>query len=126
MIMNAVQEQPVRPEVVKSERQYMIPEVNIEETNDGYRLEADMPGVNKNGLEVTLEGNELTLEGHRQDAQIKGELVHRESTAADFRRVFELAPEIDSKNIAARIDNGVLTVLLPKAEKVKPRKIAIS
>jgi len=124
--MNALQEQPARPEVVKSERQYITPEVNIEETNDGYLLEADMPGVNKNGLEVTLEGNELTLVGHRQEAQLKGELIHRESSAADFRRVFELAPEIDNKNIAARIDNGVLTVLLPKAEKVKPRKIAVS
>jgi HSP20 family protein len=124
--MNALQEQPARPEVVKSERQYIAPEVNIEETNDGYLLEADMPGVNKNGLEVTLEGNELTLVGHRQEAQLKGELIHRESSAADFRRVFELAPEIDNKNIAARIDNGVLTVLLPKAEKVKPRKIAVS
>jgi len=121
-----MQEQAVRPEKVQAERRYVTPEVNIVETNDGYVLEADMPGVNKDGLQVTLEGNELTLVGHRHEVQpAKGTLIHRESRAADFRRVFELAPEIDAAKIAARIDSGVLTVMLPKTEKVKPRKITV-
>ena len=127
--MNTVQqmqEQAVRPEKVQPERRYVAPEVNIIETTEGFVLEADMPGVNKEGLQVTLEGSELTLVGHRDEAQpVKGTLIHRESRAADFRRVFELAPEIDSARIGARIENGVLTVTLPKTEKVKPRKISV-
>lgn len=128
MLMNAVQqqEQTARPERTEAPRQYVAPEVNIQETGEGYVLEADMPGVSKDGLEITLEGNELTLVGHRKDAQPKGNLIYRESRPADYRRVFELAPEVDTKQISARIDSGVLTVMLPKAEKVKPRKITVA
>ena len=126
--MNATQEQPVRNETTPSERDYVAPEVNIFETTESYILEADMPGVSKDGLEILLEGNSLTLVGHRMPkAELpKGELIHRESLEADFRRVFELDPAIDAKKIAARMDQGVLTITLPKAEKVKPRKIAVT
>ena len=64
---------------VRADRQeYVLPEVNIFEEKDGYTLEAEMPGVNKDGLEVLLEGNELTIVGHRQHAAVEGELVFRE------------------------------------------------
>jgi HSP20 family protein len=59
-------------------------------------------------------------------AQIEGTLIHRESRTEDFRRVFELDPSIDTSKISARIDQGFLTLTLPKAEQVKPRKIAVS
>jgi HSP20 family protein len=120
------QDQTTCPECAQTERRFVAPEVNIIENEAQFVLEADMPGVNKEGLEVTLEGNELTLTGHRQEGQVKGNLVHRESRAADFRRIFELAPDIDATRIAAQIDSGVLTVTLPKAEKVKPRRIAVN
>ena len=125
--MNAVashQEQSVRPDTMP-ERQYISPEVNIFESGDGYVLEADMPGVSKAGLEVTLEDNVLTLVGRREAEATKGDLLYRESRAADYKRVFELDPTIDTKKISARIDQGVLTLSLPKAEKVKPRKITV-
>ena len=105
--------------------QYAAAEVSIFETNDGYVLEAEMPGVNKNGLEITLEGNELTITGKRQVHQAAGELLMRESRVADFRRVFELDPAIDTSKINAKMDQGVLTLTLPKSEKVKPRKIKV-
>lgn len=105
--------------------EYVSPEVNIFETKDGYVLEAEMPGVKKNGLEITLENNEITIVGRRHLEPLTGEPVFRESHEADFRRVFELDPAIDTTKISARMDQGVLTLTLPKSERVKPRKIAV-
>lgn len=105
---------------------YISPEVNIFENKDGYVLEAEMPGVNKDGLEITLEGNEITIIGRRQPENLKAEAIFRESRPADYRRVFELDPAIDTSKISAKVDQGVLTLHLPKTEKVKPRKITIS
>ena len=67
----------------------------------------------------------LTLIGRRESSSA-GTSLYRESHAADFRRVFELDPSIESAKINARIEQGILTLTLPKAEKVKPRKITVS
>ena len=58
--------------------EYVAPEVNIFETEDGYVVEAEMPGVNKEGLEITVEGNELTIVGHRNREQVNGQPLFRE------------------------------------------------
>jgi HSP20 family protein len=88
-------------------------------------LQAEMPGVNKEGIEVTVENGDLILTGRRLPLEVSGELMHRESRPNDFRRVYELDPSIDTGRISARIENGVLTVNLPKAERVKPRRIEL-
>jgi len=106
-------------------RDYATPGVNILETTDAYVLEAEMPGVNKNGLNIGVEGNILTLAGRRQPA-LEANLLYRESGPADFRRVFELDPSIDAAKITARIEQGLLTVTLPKAEEIKPRRIEVN
>ena len=105
--------------------EFISPEVNIFETRDGYVLEAEMPGVSKDGLEITLDGNEITIVGHRGVEAMNGNPLFRESHNADFRRVFELDPAIDASKVSARMDQGVLTLTLPKSEKVKPRKITV-
>jgi len=94
-------------------------------TKDGYVLEAEMPGVSKEGLEITLEGSEITILGHRQNEVVAGSPLFRERTLADYRRVFELDPAIDTARIAAKMDQGVLVLTLPKSERVKPRKITV-
>jgi HSP20 family protein len=104
---------------------FVSPEVNIFETQDGYVLEAEMPGVNKEGLEITLEGTEVTITGHRQVEPLPGEALFRESNTADYRRVFELDPAIDTAKVSARIEHGLLTLTLPKSERVKPRKLSV-
>jgi HSP20 family protein len=109
-----------------STMEYTSPTVNLSESKDAYLLEAEMPGVNKDGLEVLLEGNELTIVGHRQPENIDAELLYRESKPREFRRVFVLDPSIDTKKISAQIDQGVLRLNLPKAERVKPRKIEVA
>ena len=125
--MNAVAQRENNNQTVsQGERRFVAPEVNIFETKDEYVLEAEMPGVNKEGLEITLEGSVLTLAGHRSDAEPTGEAVYRESRPADYRRVFELDPAIDGDRINARVEQGILRLTLPKAERVKPRKIAVT
>ncbi|EEF57573.1 Hsp20/alpha crystallin family protein [Pedosphaera parvula] len=107
-------------------RKFVSPEVNIFETKDGYVLQAEMPGVDREGLDITLEDNQLTILGHRQPESINASLLYRESSNADYRRVFELDPAIDTAKINAKMDQGVLTLTLPKSERVKPRKVTIS
>jgi HSP20 family protein len=106
-------------------RGFLYPHVNIVETKDSWVLEAEMPGVNKEGLELLLEENTLTIIGRRQPSPVTATLMYRESSNRDFKRVFELAPTIDTSRISARMDNGILHLELPKAEKVKPRRISV-
>ena len=106
--------------------EFVVPEVNIFETGDGYVLEAEMPGVPKDGLEITLEGGEITIVGRRHREPATGQPLFRERSNADFRRVFELDPAIDTSRVSARMDQGVLTLELPKSEQVKPRKIVVN
>jgi len=105
---------------------YLTPLANILETQEGYVLEAEMPGVSKDGLEVTVENGQLTLLGRRTPPATQGKAVYRESRDVSYRRVFELDPSIDASRISARIDQGVLRLTLPKAESLKPRKIAVT
>ena len=110
----------------RAEEQYLNPSASVFETADGYLLQVEMPGVNKEGLEISVEDNELTLVGRRSLPSLDGTPVHRESRRENFRRTFELDPSIDTNRISARIENGVVALTLPKAEHVKPRKIAVS
>ncbi len=113
-----------RPQSAQS-RRFATPLVDIESTEDGYVLYAEMPGVSKDGIEVTVENGDLLIVGHRRPLEVSGEPIYRESRLYDFRRVYELDPSIDTSRISARIENGLLIVNLPKAEKVKPRRIEV-
>jgi HSP20 family protein len=106
--------------------QLITPPASVTEIADGYMLEIEMPGVKKEGLDISVENNELTIIGRRSLPAVEGTLVHRESRPENFRRVFELDPSIDGDKISAKIDQGLATLTLPKAEHVKPRKIAVS
>jgi len=106
-------------------RSFIAPPANISATENEYLLEVEMPGVDKDGLEVTVEGNELTIIGRRKTETLAGELWYRESPLADFRRVFELGPDVDTTKINAEMRQGVLKLHLPKSEKAKPKKIEV-
>jgi len=105
---------------------YLTPFANIVETKDSYILEAEMPGVRKDGLEITVDNGELLIVGRRAPVERKGRELFRESRGFDYRRVFELDASIETNRISAQIDQGVLTLTLPKTESVKPRKIAVA
>lgn len=106
--------------------QFITPPASVTEIADGYMLEIEMPGVTKDGLEISVENNELTIIGRRSLPAMEGTLLHRESRPENFRRAFELDPSIDANKISAKIDQGLVTLTLPKAEHVKPRKITVS
>ena len=105
--------------------QFVMPAASVTENGDSYLLKVEMPGVNKEGLDIAVENNELTITGRRSLPTVEGTLIHRESRSENFQRAFELDPSIDTGKIAAKIEQGVLTLTLPKAEQVKPRKIAV-
>ena len=106
--------------------QFIAPRASVVENGEGYILQVEMPGMNKEGLEIAMEDNELTIIGRRSLATVDGTLIHQESRRENFRRAFEIDPSIDTDKISAQIDQGILTLKLPKSERVKPRKIAVS
>jgi HSP20 family protein len=107
-------------------QQFITPPASLTEIADGYMLEIEMPGVKKDGLDISVENNELTIVGRRSLPALEGMLIHRESRPENFRRVFELDPSIDGDKISAKIDQGLVTLTMPKAEHVKPRKVTVS
>ena len=110
----------------QAQERFVAPMATVMENGDGYTLQVEMPGVNKEGLEMWVENNELTIIGRRSLPTVQGNLVHREMRRDNFRRAFELDPSIDAAKIGAKIEHGVVTLTLPKAEQVKPRKITVS
>ena len=109
----------------QSDNRFVTPPANISANENEYLVELEMPGVDKSRLEITVEGNELTIIGHRNTEIPQGELCYCESALADFRRMFELGPDVDTSNINAQMEQGILKLRLPKSEKAKPRKIQI-
>ena len=109
-------------------QRFVRPRASISETGDGFTVQVEMPGVQPAGLEITFENGELTLVGHRAATNGQGdghEVLYRESHAGGYRRVFEVDNTIDAGRISARLDQGLLTLSLPKAESAKPRRIEI-
>lgn len=110
----------------RENERFATPPASVSESGDGYHLELEMPGVSKEGLEISIENNELSIVGRRSNSTIAGTLIHRESRANNYRRTFEIDPSIDREKISARINQGIVTLTLPKAEEVKPRRIQVS
>jgi len=110
---------------MQAEREYIAPPANISAIKDEYLIELEMPGVNKEGLEITVEGDELTIIGRRQRNNLPGRAFYSESLDADYCRSFDLGPDVDTSKIKAEMQQGVLKLHLPKSERVKPRKINI-
>ena len=103
-----------------------VPRVDIYETRDALFLIADMPGVDEKTVDVELEKNILTISGRVEDSKVKDHtLVFSEYEVGDYERAFTLSDEIDREKIKAIVKQGVLRLELPKAEKVKPKKITI-
>jgi len=106
----------------------VYPPVNLFETDEGYVLTAELPGVPPESVDVSIEGSTVTLSGERkiEYAAGNGTAVHRrERQSGTFRRGFELPTEIDIDRAKATHKNGVLTLDLPKSPASKPRQITI-
>jgi HSP20 family protein len=112
------------PEATPWARRY--PAVNVWEDGDNLKLEAELPGVITEDLDIAVVGNELTIKGRRAEPENENRTFHRrERPTGEFVRMLRLPYEIDAGNVTATLNNGVLTVTLPKAESAKPRKIQV-
>lgn len=113
-------------EVKSGEERVLSPAADIYETKDEYRLKLEMPGVEKDGITVTLDKNELTIEGKIKDSVPDNrELKYAEYSLYNYYRQFRVGEDINREKIEATLDNGILTVILHKAEEAKPRKIEV-
>lgn len=107
-------------------RRVYIPRVDIYETGDAVVLLADMPGVNENDVDITLEKNVLTITGYVEARERDDySLAYSEYSEGDYERTFALSNEVDRNGIEAIMKNGVLKLTLPKSEEMKARKIAV-
>jgi HSP20 family molecular chaperone IbpA len=102
------------------------PAVDIFETRDGILVQADMPGVAKEGLNLSVDGQNLLVEGTIGIAPEQSmHAIYADVRATKYRRSFVLGNELDTAGIEAKLDNGVLTVRIPKRAELRPRKIEI-
>ena len=107
-------------------RPVFVPRADIYETPEAIVLLADVPGVKESNLSITLENDVLTIEGNVEPEAHSGfSLAHAEYEVGDYRRVFTLSTDVDRDKIEATLKAGVLTLVLPKAEPAKARKIAV-
>jgi HSP20 family molecular chaperone IbpA len=118
------QQAPANREETRSDERYVTPAVDIYETAEGLVVKADLPGVSKDGLDVRVENNLLSIRGRASHAA-PGEPVYREYELVNFFRQFELNDKVDQQRISAELKHGVLTLSLPKAEEAKPRRIDV-
>lgn len=104
----------------------LVPSVDIYETDNEYVLKADMPGVPKENIEITFNNNELEINGKIDEVYTSSDnLTYREFTLCNYNRKFLVSDKINAEAINASLENGVLTVTLPKREEAKPKKIEI-
>jgi len=115
---------PTGREELWANKNYLRPSVDIFETEEALTLVADMPGVDREHLDINLEKGILTLKGTAEPTG-KGEKIFREFSLAGYYRQFQLSDLVDSAKTTAELKNGVLTLTMPKAEAAKPRRIEI-
>ena len=105
----------------------VFPLLNLTEDKDNYFLRAELPGVTADGIDIQAANNTVTISGERKPPEVdeKARYHRRERDAGRFSRSIKLPGEIDNDKIDAKLDNGILTLTIPKAEAAKPRQITI-
>jgi HSP20 family protein len=116
--------QMVKREITREPDSFVTPLTDIYEEENGLKLVADLPGVDKEGLKLSVDKNILTIEGHVTPDLDAGFLM-REYEPSNYFRQFELAESVDQENINAELNNGVLKVFLPFAKETQPKVISV-
>jgi len=117
-------EPTVKREITRNTERYVSPLVDIFETANGLTVVVDLPGVEKDGLDIKVEDGILTIEGRMKTAGRNNSILS-EFAPVNFFRQFELSEVVEIDKIAATLTNGVLTLDLPKPEAQKPRQITV-
>lgn len=103
------------------------PSVDLSETKEAYKIKADLPGIDKENIEILFEDKTLTIKGERKTTETEeGESFYKkEINYGSFQKRVFLSQDVDSENIKATYNNGVLELNIPKAEKAKTKKIVL-
>jgi HSP20 family protein len=110
---------------VAGEAAAWVPDVDIEEQDDAYVIEAELPGVDRDDVNVELVGNELTITGDLKERERQGILRRRTRRVGRFELRVILPDRVDSTNVTAELEHGVLTVRVPKLEAAERRRIEV-
>lgn len=111
---------------VKQQEQAILPAVDIFENESGITVQADMPGVSRDHLDVHVDSDTLSIEGRAVIAMPEGmDAVHADIQSTTYRRSFSLSRELDGDRIEAGLKDGVLTLHIPRREEHKPRRIEV-
>lgn len=103
------------------------PRTNMYDTGDNLEIRVEVPGIKREDLNIKLQGNYLEIRGARKTEQPEGYTSHRvERGATSFTRSFTLPSEVDATQVEASLKDGILTLVLSKAEPAKPKQIVIS
>ena len=104
-----------------------VPLTDIFETDQALTVVMEMPGVDKRSVDVSVENNVLTINGRLDFSKYEGlQPIYTEYNIGNFSRNFELSSKIEQDGIKAELKDGVMTLVLPKAEKAKARRIAVN
>lgn len=105
----------------------LTPRVEIHETEDAVVVRADMPGVAKDTLSVSVEGDQLTIRGRKAPLTMDNATVlQRETRDGVYERAFTIGESVDRGKVTAQMEQGILTVTLAKAEHARPRKVEVA
>lgn len=105
----------------------VFPPLNVLETDELFIVEAELPGYTMGDLEISMLDGELSITGRREEKLPENVVLHRRERAgsAEFKRVLKLNVPVAAEKVSAKLESGVLTIELPKAEAAKPRRIEI-
>ena len=103
-------------------REPFTPLADVEETDDAYEVEIELPGIKKNDLDIEIAGRRLSVTGERKEKERVGILRKRERTVGRFHYDVTLPGDVDDDAVEAHLDAGVLTVRVPKSERDRPRR----
>jgi len=111
-------------ETTREQERFVRPPVDIYEGAEGLTVVADLPGVSRDGLDIEVKDNVLTIQGRIRQPNAASP-IYREFELFSYFRQFELSDSVDVGKISADLKNGVLTLQLPKAEQAKPKRIEV-
>jgi len=116
----------IKKDAFNKEEFVLVPPVDIYETENEFVIKAEMPGVKKDAVDITLEKNELEING-KVNGNFPDEknIKYSEFGLYNYHRKFNVGDTIDNNKLTASLENGILTLNLPKKEEVKPRKIEV-
>ena len=112
--------------ITENKKVFQTPLADIYETADIYSVKLEMPGVTKESLNVIIDDDELKITAESSIEENEKDLKYADFCAKNFSRTFRVGNDVDRNRIDAKLDNGVLTLILHKSEEVKPKKITIN